>query len=187
MLALAAVRISDMIWPEDGSPASATVDNASIILCSPSYSIQPALVTTGMNATDQGSSMGVESTEGSVRKLTGHDRLGPGRAIYSSYLKPVVTTIGTRPLWPTLVNPTTLSSTLEAAFNTSAVQIARQLLTIPTSQKVRGFYRVDSTRVAVDALILRLSEARLAIGLALTVLLTALLLEADQHFGRLLR
>ena len=206
ILALAAVRISDMIWPEDGSPASATVDNASIILCSPSYSIQPALVTTGMNATNQGSSMAVESTEGSVRKLTGMTDwdlammflnllsiadLTNTRYWYllteddkddSSYLKSVLTAFGSRPLWPTQPNPTTLSSTLEAAFNTSAVQIAKQLLTVPTSQEVPGFYRLDSTRVAVNALILRLLEAGLAIGLALTVLLTALLLRSRSTF-----
>ena len=195
-----------MIWPEDGSPASATVDNASIILCIPSYSIQPALVTTGMNATDQGSSMAVDSREGSVRKVTGMTDwdlaalflnllsmagltntnywylLTEDDKDHSSYLRSVLTAFGSRPLWPTQPNPTNLSSTLEAAFNTTAVQIARQLLTIPTSQKVSGSYRLDSTRVAVNALILRLLEAGLAVGLALTVLLTALLLRSRLKF-----
>ena len=206
VLALATVKISDMIWPEDGSPASAAVHNSSIVLCKPSYFIQPALVTSIMNVTDQMYTMDVDLAQRPARKLPGMTTWDMAQLFLNvlsvldttntrywkvitkddeddpSYLNLLVRGFGAQSLWPTLPNPGLLSSTLEQTFNMTVVQIAKQMLTIPASRKASGYYKLNASRVAINVLTLRILEAGLALGLALISVLTALLFMSKTFF-----
>ncbi|KAJ9616788.1 hypothetical protein H2200_000507 [Cladophialophora chaetospira] len=187
MLALALVSISDMVYPVNGVPVTANVNNVSAVLCTPTYQLQRAAVRLAQGGSDGSKSLQVDVQVHHTRNFTGVVSWTPAQALLqlmpessywhvfhdetSDYLELLVTDLGTKSKSAAFAMPEILSSALTRVYRAFGAQFAKQTLTRKVHDEIPGTYDVEGDRIVVNSITAWAIEATVALLIILATIL----------------
>ena len=185
MLAFVVVQISDMIYPVTGDPLSARVHDVSAVLCTPTYLLRQATVSS-QAAADDFQSLEVDTKGHEAQNITGISSWTPAHAFLGllsitstwqvffedpgDYLSSLVTDFGTRSEFAALAAPEILSLALTRLYTAFGAQMAKQSLITKGKDELPGTYSLDELRIVINSVTTRIVEATLALLMILTLL-----------------